>query len=98
MISIKIYHHGDELVIGACDEDLLGKKFKKGNLQIDCSRQFYDGERITPEAFEKILGDATIANLVGKKTVACAVKLGLINPDCILKIKGVPHAQMIRML
>ncbi|MEM0466069.1 MAG: DUF424 family protein [Candidatus Thermoplasmatota archaeon] len=98
MISIKMYRQGEDLVIGACDEELLGKKFTKGKLQIDCSRQFYDGDRVSIKAFEKIITDATIANLVGKKTVSSAVKLGLIDPQCILTIKGVPHAQMIRML
>jgi uncharacterized protein len=95
MISIKIYHQGEDLVIGACDEELLGKKFKKGKLQIDCSKRFYDGERIDTKKLEQILNDATIANLVGEKAVKCAIKLGLVDPECILKIKGIPHAQMI---
>ncbi len=98
MISIKIFKQGDDLVIGACDEELLGKKFIDGKFQIDVSKHFYDGDRIDKKTLEKYLCDATIANLVGKETVACAIKLGLVNPDCILKIKGVPHAQMIRML
>jgi hypothetical protein len=97
MISIKIYKQGDSVLIGACDEELLGKKFKDGKFQIDVSASFYDGERIAPDALEYFLEDATIANLVGKVTVECAVKLGLIDPACIMKIKGVPHAQMIRL-
>ena len=98
MISIRVFKQGKDLVIGACDEELLGKRFIDGKFQIDVSKQFYDGDRIDEETLEKYLLDATIANLVGKETVACAIKLGLVNPDCILKIKGVPHAQMIRML
>lgn len=98
MISIKIYEQGDDLVIGACDEHLLGKKFVDGKLQIDVSENFYGGQRISEKTLAKYLLDATIANLVGKEAVNCAIKLGLVNPDCILKIRGVPHAQMIRML
>jgi len=98
MISIKIYKHGNDLLIGACDEKLIGKKFVDGKFQIDVTREFYDGERITTEVLKKYLKNATIANLVGEKTVQCAIKLGLVNPDCILRIKGVPHAQMVRML
>jgi hypothetical protein len=98
MISIRVYKHGDDLVIGACDEQLLGKKFRQGKFQIDVSKRFYDGERINKKTLEKFLADATIANLVGEETVKCAIKLGLINPECILRVKGVPHAQMIRML
>jgi len=98
MISIKIYKQGEETLIGACDEKLIGKKFVDGKFQIDVTREFYDGERITTEVLKKYLENATIANLVGEKTVQCAIKLGLVDPDCVLRIKGVPHAQMVRML
>jgi len=97
MISIKVFKQGNDLIMGACDEELLGKKFIDGQFQIDVSKHFYDGDRIDKKTLEKYLCDATIANLVGKETVACAIKLGLVDPDSILKIKGVPHAQMIRM-
>jgi len=98
MISIKVYKKGNDLLIGACDEKLLGKKFEDGKFQIDVKKEFYDGERISSEVLKKYLEDATIANLVGKETIKCAIDLGLIDPGCIIKIKGVPHAQMVRML
>ena len=98
MISIKIYEQGNDLVVGACDEHLLGKKFADGKFQIDVSKNFYEGQRINKEKLAKYLLDATIANLVGEEAVGCAIKLGLVDPGCILRIKGVPHAQMIKML
>lgn len=98
MISVKVHRQGDDLVLGACDEHLLGKKFRNGKFQIDVARHFYDGERVDKKTLEKFLLDATIANLVGKETVKCAIDLGLVNPDCILKIKGVPHAQIVHMV
>jgi hypothetical protein len=98
MISVKVYKQGEALVIGACDEKLLGKKFVEGKFQIDVSKNFYDGQRIDKKTLEKYLYEATIANLVGEETVKCAVKLGLIDPECVLKIQGIPHAQMIRIL
>jgi uncharacterized protein len=97
MISVKVYKQGDDLVIGACDEQLLGKKFRDGKLQIDVAKHFYDGERIDIKTLKKFLLDATIANLVGKETVKCALDLGLVDPKYILKIKGIPHAQIVTM-
>jgi len=97
MISIKIYKQGNDLLIGACDEKLIGKKFVKGKFQIDVSKEFYDGERIKAEVLKKYLQDATIANLVGRETIKCAIDLGLIDPECVIKIQGIPHAQMVRM-
>lgn len=97
MISIKKYNQGSDLLIGACDEELIGKKFEDGKLQIDVSKAFYDGERISSEVLKRFLEEATIANLVGKETVKCAIDIGLVDPKCVLKIKGIPHAQMVRM-
>ena len=98
MISIKIYKQGKDLLIGACDKELIGKKFKDGKLHINVSKDFYGGRTISIQTLIKYLNDATIANLVGKRTVDCAIKIGLIDPECVLKIKGIPHAQMVRML
>jgi len=98
MISIKIYKQGNDFMIGACDEKLIGKKFFDGKFQIDVSKEFYDGERITIEVLKKYLENATIANLVGEQTIQCAIKLGLVDPGCVLRVKGIPHAQMVRMV
>lgn len=98
MISIKIIQQGSELLIAACDEELLGKKFIQGNRQIDVSPFFYDGDKIDTTLLKKYLNEATIANLVGEKTIACALEMNLIDDECILKIKGVPHAQIVKMI
>ena len=98
MISIKIYKQGKDILIGACDEKLIGKKFEDGKFHLDVSKEFYDGQRINSEVLKKYLTDATIANLVGSETIKCAIDLGFIDEDCVIKIKGVPHAQMVRML
>ena len=97
MISIKIYKQGNDILIGACDKELIGKKFKEGKLQILVSKEFYGGREISIQSLIQYLKAATIANLVGKNTVECAIKIGLIDPDCVLKIQGIPHAQMVKM-
>jgi len=98
MISIKVYNQGEEILIGACDEELLGKNFSEGKFHLDVCRRFYGGKRITIKALKEYLEIATIANLVGEKAVQCAIKMGLVDSDSIIRIKGIPHAQMVRML
>jgi hypothetical protein len=98
MISVRIYKQGTEILIGACDEKLIGKKFSEGKFQIDVRKDFYDGERINAEKLKRYLENATIANLVGEETVRCAIEIGLVDPSCVIKIKGVPHAQIVKML
>lgn len=97
MISIKIYKQGNDILIGACDKDLIGKKFEEGKLQILVSKEFYGGRIISIQSLIQYLKEATIANLVGKNTVECAIKIGLIDPECVLKIQGIPHAQMVKI-
>jgi len=98
MISIKIYKRGKDLLVGACDEKLLGKKFEEGKFQIEVKKEFYGGKKVTKEVLKTYLEDATIANLVGQETIKCAIEAGIIDPACVIKIKGIPHAQMVRML
>jgi hypothetical protein len=98
MISVRIYKQGRDVLIGACDEKLIGKKFSEGKFQIEVKKEFYDGERINKEKLKRYLENATIANLVGEEAVRCAIEIGLVDPSCIIKIKGVPHAQIVKML
>ena len=98
MISMKIFKQGKDILIGACDEKLIGKKFEEGKFQIDVSKEFYDGQRINTDVLKQYLLEATIANLVGKETIKCAIDLGLIDAECVIKIKGIPHAQMVRII
>ena len=98
MISIKMYKQGNDLLLAACDENLIGKEFEEGKYHLEISEKFYKGEKITKEVLKKFLEESTIANLVGKETIKCAIELGLIDPDRVIKIKGIPHAQMVKML
>jgi hypothetical protein len=98
MISIKIYKRGKDLLVGACDEKLLGKKFEEGKFQIEVKKEFYGGKLVTSDVLITYLENATIANLVGQETIKCAIEAGIIDSACVIKIKGIPHAQMVRML
>jgi hypothetical protein len=98
MISIKIYKRGKDLLVGACDEKLLGKKFEEGKFQIEVKKEFYGGKLVSPDVLKTYLENATIANLVGPETIKSAIEAGIIDSTCVIKIKGIPHAQMVRML
>ena len=97
-ISVKVHTSGKEVLVAACDHDILGKTFRSEKLKIHVSREFYEGQVCDEEVLVDRLQMATIANLVGERTVAAAVRCGLIDPECVLVIGGVPHAQMARMV
>jgi len=98
MISIGIYKQGQDLLIGACDENLLGKEYKEGKFHLRVDKNFYGGKTISEKMLQQYLKGATIANLVGDTCIKVAIKMGIIDPSCIIRINGIPHAQMVRMI
>ena len=94
-IAMRIYKVRGEVLLAACDKDILGKKFVDGELQIEVKKDFYFGSFVTEKTFLNSMEIATIANLVGKKVVEIAIREGYIDKDSVIKIKDVPHAQMV---
>ncbi|MGD0056573.1 MAG: DUF424 family protein [Methanomassiliicoccales archaeon] len=97
MITVRVHRIGGEIVVAACDKDLIGKVLRDGELRLEVASCFYEGEDADEEKLLNRLSIATIANLVGKRTISIAAKHNYINEDCVLRIAGVPHAQMVRM-
>lgn len=95
MIRLKVYHQGNEVLVAACDDDLLGRIFEDGELHLEVRREFYDGMAVNPEEFLRHLRLATIGNLVGEETIRVAREAGFIEENGILRIGGVPHAQLV---
>lgn len=85
------------MVVAACDKELVGNTYKEGELRIEVSRGFYEGEDASEEMLVNRLSMATIANLVGERTIEVAVRHKYVEEACILYIDGIPHAQMVRM-
>ena len=83
------------IILAVCDSDLLGKKFETEKLQLDLTSPFYAGEEVTPEQLRTMLGEAYIANVVGKESIAFFKAEGLIEEGHLIEINGVPHAQII---
>jgi len=84
-------------MVAICDRSILGKTFSEGELRIHASESFYKGDLVSEDVTTEVLKKATIANLLGKKAVSCALKNGIITKENIITIGGVPHAQMARM-
>jgi len=98
MIAVKVYKHGSEVLVAACDESIIGKTFRSKDLKITVSEGFYKGESVGEDVLVNRLEMATIANLVGEKTLEIAIRRGFVDPECVLRIGGIPHAQMARMM
>src|SRR5688572_10300054 len=97
MFAVKNYTQGIQRLLAACDEELVGTKHSEGKFRLDVTPQFYDDIRVGETELGHYLGACTVANLVGKRTVDFAVKLGLVDPQNVLIVAGVPHAQVLVM-
>ncbi|AAL81399.1 DUF424 domain-containing protein [Pyrococcus furiosus DSM 3638] len=95
---VKVYRVQGEVLVAACDEELLGKTFREGELKLEVKERFYKGELMDVEELGRLLEEATIANLTGERVVRKAIELGYIDESRVLRIQGVPHAQMAKML
>jgi hypothetical protein len=96
MFWSKVYRVKDQIVVAICDEDLLEKTLNFDDVNFYVSKKFYGGNLIDEEKAEKLLENATIGNLIGKKIVSLALKKKYIAKENIILISGIPHAQFIQ--
>nr|MBA4405495.1 DUF424 domain-containing protein [Nanoarchaeum sp.] len=94
---VKIHVSKDRNIVAICDEDLMGKKFSEKNLELDISERFYKGEVLNNEETSKIMMESKNINITGKKSIALAIKCGIIDKKNIIKIQNVPHAQVYEL-
>lgn len=98
MFRMKSHVQGRERLFAVCDEELVGRSFKQGQLRLTVNPDFYDGFRAGEDEFERHLRSCTVANLVGQRAVDLAIELGYVAKDNVLTIEGVPHAQWALLL
>ena len=93
IVSIKQSTNGTLIII--TDNDLLGKKFEQGKLQLDLTKKFYQGEEKNENEVKEILKKADHLHLTGEVSVAIGIELNLIESRKIVWIAGIPHAEMV---
>lgn len=98
MIVAKLHKRGNELVLAACDADLVGKTLNaKNGAQVYVNPAFYSGETVTRERLSELISDATIINLFGKETVSLAIEKRHCSKENTIEIAGIPHGQIVKM-
>jgi len=92
-------HSSYRRIVAICDNELLGKKFEEGKKAIEIKESFFKGEEKTEEEILKIIEESTgedaTFNIIGKNSVNVALKSGLVRPEGIIKIRGVPIALVL---
>ena len=94
---MKQYDTEGQLLVAVCDKEIIGRKFHEGELTLKVEADFYKGSDASENEVKEALLFATIANIAGEKAIACAVECGCVDPDTVIFIEGIPHAQMVRI-
>ena len=92
-IYMKIYAVGNDVLLAACDAELVGKTLHFGDVDFVVSKEFYADVLGDEEMLKRHLELATVGNLVGKITVKCAIEMGLVDEENVIMLDGIPHAQ-----
>jgi len=96
-VYVNVRKHGNNVVLATCDCDILGMTLREGKIVFEVREEFYKGTKVSIEEAIELCKQSTIVNMVGKCIVEKAVKAGLVHPEAILKISGIPHAQIIKI-
>jgi len=92
----KIHFYQKDIVVGICDEELLGKKIRFNEHEVEIKEEFYKGEKVNEEKALEAMKKATIGNLFGKKIIALAEKHNFVSKKNVILIGGIPHAQFVK--
>ncbi len=84
-------------VVAVCDSELLNITLMHGDVEVCITGGFYGTELAAEEEVREALTGATNANLIGKRTVALAIAMGLITEEDCIMIGDVPHVQIFRI-
>jgi uncharacterized protein len=96
-VYVNLKKIGANVLLAVCDCELLGKTLREGRIVFKVKEEFYNGRKATVEEAMGMIDNSTIVNLVGKTCVETAIAKGYVHPDAILKIEGIPHAQIVKL-
>jgi len=96
-VYVNIRRWGRHVLLAICDAELLGKTLQDGEIVFEVREEFYKGVKTNIEEALDLIEQSTVINMVGRNIVKRAIEKGVVHSDAVLKISGVPHAQIIKM-
>ena len=96
-VYAKLSKCGTHMLLAACDEELIGETLRDGKIVFNVGEEFYKGPKMPVDEVVELMKESTIVNMVGPNIVNKAIEHGMVHPEAVLNICGVPHAQIVRM-
>lgn len=88
---------GRNVLLCMCDTEILGRTLREGKIVFCVKEDFYKGARVNIEEAVSLIESSTIVNMIGKNVVKKAIEKGYVHPEAVLKIDGIPHAQIVKL-
>lgn len=88
---------GTGALVAVCDRDLINTTIMDGDVTVHITESFYGNHSATEEEVIDALTDAENANIMGERSIALAVKHGIVEEESCIRIGTVPHALIIRL-
>ena len=95
MFSYRIFKQADDILLAISDSNIVGEILKEKDLEMKVSEDFYSEKFCDDNKAITLIKNSTIVNAIGKNIINLMLKEKLIEKENILKINGVPHAQII---
>ena len=95
-IVMRMHRVRAELVVAACDEELIGRELPVGDRgrTVQISAYFYGERTVSEEELLWAIRRATVVNLLGDRVLALAKREGFVAEEGLGKLGGVPHAEI----
>ena len=95
-VYVNLKKVGRNVLLAICDIDLLGRTLRQGKIVFHIKDEFYNGGKVSIDEAVSMIANSTIVNMVGKNCVEKAIQKGYVHPEAVLRIEGVPHAQIVK--
>jgi hypothetical protein len=96
-VYAKLSKCGEHVLLAACDEELLGAILRDGKIVFKVGEEFYKGPKMPVNEAVELMKESTVVNMVGPNIVKKAIENGLVHPQAVIEICGVPHAQIVKL-
>jgi len=88
---------GKSVLLAICDVELIGEVLRDGKIVFEVREDFYKGIMMSVEEAINLVNQSSVINMIGHHIIQEALERRLIHPEAILKISGIPHAQIIKI-
>ena len=88
--AVKVVNYQRDRMLNICDVDLVGRTLIESDLKMNITQSYFAERIVEEKEAEQLLKNSSIINMVGEKTIALSVKIGVGSSKGIKKINGVP--------